>query len=876
MSAPGITYSGVLAEKGANSSTDVGAGVFRGLKFWVTARVPHRKACVDTIEKNGGTVILKEGNADLLICDPAKQPVPGSYSYQLVSDAIKEGSLDSKDNYLCESLAASSGISNKPAPKTKLTRVAFTEDDDSILTKYVLEMERLGYSTSGNEIYRQFAEEHTRHTWQSWRDRWAKKLKNLPHPSFSDRDQSPKVKTAAVAPSQGVTASSSPVARSRARFTTEEDEILLETIHHAIENHEAWNGYPPYKRLASELPQRTYSSWRDRALNHVARQYKDQIAQWEFEAGFSPSDNADPPVDGVDSQGTPTTENKSEVTVQSSGNLLLEAAGSPKETDPHKSVGVNGSLQDRNAASSAIHGLRSPETSTGLKHTLRSEALSYSASSPILRPPESIEDSLITTEGQFYRDYNTFLDTVGIAERQIPTIRGKAISLWGLWQSVRSKKVEITELDWQQIAEDLGFDWVSMETVPEELQQCYEEHLAPFADAVMNFNDSSEDEEVIEGDADVETDALLPSSPPVLPSLKRSFPPSSSAFVLQTSPKRRRIDRTHEIPSTPEHEERMRNLRSSIGPSNTPTKSRLGHSIVTEPAMERQAQSSARDAGEITDRLGHTQGQKRQVEPETQDFRFGPDTQAHSHGEGPDDAGSDSDRDTTPSQQLRLESDSASPKIKQNNPILTSPGQGIVQFTPAPNHKIRVPFQLDDSDEDVVQRSNKESGNTCTSLPTEQAQPKRRTLPSSFLSKSPGSLATLHNDQTSSAPVPETEPRRRPSPPQETPDDIIDRFVSLGYGKDIVLRSLKATSWIIGNAGQVMEMLKQGEPLPPRTTGVWTQRDDDSLALVYSKAPPSTAKEEKKQQKEMKRLQAKHGAEQIALRKQYLLDELPE
>lgn len=51
MSAPGITYSGVLAEKGANSSgIDEGAGVFRGLKLWVSARVPNRKACVDTIE----------------------------------------------------------------------------------------------------------------------------------------------------------------------------------------------------------------------------------------------------------------------------------------------------------------------------------------------------------------------------------------------------------------------------------------------------------------------------------------------------------------------------------------------------------------------------------------------------------------------------------------------------------------------------------------------------------------------------------------------------------------------------------------------------------------------------------------------------------
>lgn len=56
MSAPGITYSGVLAKKAANKNVDenldesVDAGVFGGLKFWVSARVSNRKSCVDTIQ----------------------------------------------------------------------------------------------------------------------------------------------------------------------------------------------------------------------------------------------------------------------------------------------------------------------------------------------------------------------------------------------------------------------------------------------------------------------------------------------------------------------------------------------------------------------------------------------------------------------------------------------------------------------------------------------------------------------------------------------------------------------------------------------------------------------------------------------------------
>jgi hypothetical protein len=56
MSAPGITYSGVLAKKAANENVDenmdanIDAGVFGGLKFWVSARISNRKSCVDIIK----------------------------------------------------------------------------------------------------------------------------------------------------------------------------------------------------------------------------------------------------------------------------------------------------------------------------------------------------------------------------------------------------------------------------------------------------------------------------------------------------------------------------------------------------------------------------------------------------------------------------------------------------------------------------------------------------------------------------------------------------------------------------------------------------------------------------------------------------------
>ncbi|KAI0433747.1 TRF2-interacting telomeric protein/Rap1 C terminal domain-containing protein [Xylaria sp. FL1042] len=878
MSAPGITYSGVLARKNVGDGAGVDGGVFRGLKFWVSARVPQRKTCVDTIGDHGGKVVLREGNADILICDEAKDPVPGSYSYRLIQDAIEEGSIDIKENYLCDSLPAPPGISYKPAAKSKLTRTRFTEEEDRMLTRFVTEKERLGESTGGNGIYKQFAEEHPRHTWQSWRDRWVKKSKLLARLYVSDREQSPQPKDTPAAPSPTIAAKRSPVTRTRARFTSDEDDIILETIHRAIENHEPWNGYPPYKQLASELPQRTYMSWRERALNHVAKQNKDQIAQWEFEAGFHSSDKEEEPVDDVEEQQTPTIKNKtgarSEVAAQGSDSAPTQAVhGSPERNAARNGTKGDGNEREgQDMVASPIHRAMPPEQFTSAKPPAKSDASNGSASSPILHMPELLGDGItVTTEAQFYRDYDTFLESVGVTERRIPSIRGRAISLWDLWQAVRSKKVESTELDWQQIAEDLGFDWVAMESVPEDLRQCYEENLVPFADAMMSFNDFSDDEDSSE-DIGAESEGLLPSSPPVLPSLKRPLALTSPIYIPQSSPKRRRIDRNQEIPSTPEHTVNILSSRSLVDSEKTPTNSRSISGTQTRP--------NARGGDEIANVPGLLQGQKRRLEPETQDFNFGPDTQVYTHGEDPDNSDNDSQKGTTPSQQLRLESDAVSPQIQYTTPTSAASRQKIGRTTSSPLHRVRGPFQPDDdnddNDNDGVQQHSK-SGKSARAPPsTQKVQPKRQTLPLPFISETPISSTIPQKDQPSSPPVPETESHRKPSPPKETPDDIIDRFVSLGYSKDIVLRSLKATSWIIGNAGQVMEMMKQGEPLPPRTSGVWTQRDDDSLALVYSHNPPSTPKEEKKREKEMKRLQAKHGAEQIALRKRYLLDEVPE
>jgi hypothetical protein len=103
-------------------------------------------------------VVLKEKDADMLIVDPAKDPIPGSYSYQLIEDAVNRGSLESKEDYICGLPATHSGPS-RPSTKPKLTRNKFTEEEDRVLTRYVTKMERLGESVGGNDIYKKLADE---------------------------------------------------------------------------------------------------------------------------------------------------------------------------------------------------------------------------------------------------------------------------------------------------------------------------------------------------------------------------------------------------------------------------------------------------------------------------------------------------------------------------------------------------------------------------------------------------------------------------------------------------------------------------------------------------------------------------------------------
>ena len=426
----------------------------------------------------------------------------------------------------------------------------------------------------------------------------------------------------------------------------------------------------------------------------------------------------------------------------------------------------------------------------------------------------------IDLKTQFNKDYQEFARIRDIQPYWFLTVQHKSFELWDLWQAVESQKVEPKERDWEQISEQLGFNWVKYETAPNDLRVCYERNLSEFEALLKSFDEQSgedEDETQPTHQAHLPGEIPLPSSPPTLSTLKRSYDVAidPSCTYPHSSPKRPRLDPSSEVPSTPDEKNGTSHLRyeTIAGPGLTETVSpNLGscEAALLPPARKR-------------------------VEPETQDFRFDPETQAIVF---------ESQENVTPSQQLLLESDARSddPAFATPTPVRTRPARG--------------PF-LDESDE----RSTRASKSKRRSLPGSYTQPPStaayRTSPSA-------------RQQTTSASTLSAAQLRPTVQTRETAEDIIEFYISLGYNRDDVICALDATTWVPGLASQVMEKLKSGEDLPSSWRGVWTEKDDRYLRTILADHEPRDAKERRRREKQRDWLNYKHSNEGVEMRVRFL------
>ncbi|KAF5593378.1 uncharacterized protein FSUBG_9887 [Fusarium subglutinans] len=166
---PAITYDGVESAEGGT--------IFKDLKFWLSHRVPSRKHWTELITQNGGKIVMLEKHADILLADHIikRDAPPGSYSWKFIKDSVENGYIQIKDKYLIgrhpDELRP---VGSNQAKKS--TRTPFTAEDDAKLTRWALNHPT---QHKGNQIWYEYEKINPRHTAQSWRDHWLKKLQFL-------------------------------------------------------------------------------------------------------------------------------------------------------------------------------------------------------------------------------------------------------------------------------------------------------------------------------------------------------------------------------------------------------------------------------------------------------------------------------------------------------------------------------------------------------------------------------------------------------------------------------------------------------------------------------------------------------------------------
>ncbi|KAF1349748.1 Rap1 Myb domain-containing protein, partial [Delphinella strobiligena] len=150
--------------------------LFSGKKFFLTQRIPLRSRYVKDVETNGGAVVKLETQADYIIADHLRNDAPvGSISYTFIEKAIKDGKLPPEEDHMAARPRGTIRSAGPSAPIRSM-RTAFTDADDKELFIFVKNAEAQGVAIKGQELYKELEAINSRHTWQSWRERWLKQF----------------------------------------------------------------------------------------------------------------------------------------------------------------------------------------------------------------------------------------------------------------------------------------------------------------------------------------------------------------------------------------------------------------------------------------------------------------------------------------------------------------------------------------------------------------------------------------------------------------------------------------------------------------------------------------------------------------------------
>jgi hypothetical protein len=87
---------------------------------------------------------------------------------------------------------------------------------------------------------------------------------------------------------------------------------------------------------------------------------------------------------------------------------------------------------------------------------------------------------------------------------------------------------------------------------------------------------------------------------------------------------------------------------------------------------------------------------------------------------------------------------------------------------------------------------------------------------------------------------------------------FVEHYISLGYSGVHVMQALDSTTMNAGDAGIVMEDLREGKGIPKNIQGVWTFSDDEAV--------------EGNDHPRFREALEKHGMDRVNLRRRFLAD----
>lgn len=154
--------------------------LFSGLKIWFSQALAQRAWLIEKGVLHGATEVRLEKQADVKIWDHLrKNPPPDVHSYNFILHSIEKGELQDLDEYRVGINSRVDRPVGSIVTASKGSRTRFTQADDQILYDWLTPYRERGGAYRGNEIYKQLEMKYPHHTFQSWRDRYLKKVLHM-------------------------------------------------------------------------------------------------------------------------------------------------------------------------------------------------------------------------------------------------------------------------------------------------------------------------------------------------------------------------------------------------------------------------------------------------------------------------------------------------------------------------------------------------------------------------------------------------------------------------------------------------------------------------------------------------------------------------